>query len=131
MGDNGRMASAERKVALQDARAAVAKAVERLEVAPVFGFDKRLYFLGTLKTYLSIFIIGRYPEYFFMWHATQVITLVPLQAYRWHKMKGLAYFIELCWISAFCIGGYLATMAVAPELVPSGARPVLFRMLFA
>ena len=95
---------ADRAKVLQEARAAVVKAVERMEAAPVFGFNKMLFFLGTFKTYISIFIIGRYPEHFFKWHALQVLILTPIQAYRWDKMKGLAYFVELCWISAFCIG---------------------------
>ena len=54
-----------------------------------------------------------------------------LQVYRWYHMKALAYFVELCWISAFCIGAYLTCMWMAPHVISIAAKGVLFRLVFA
>lgn len=60
-----------------------------------------------------------------------MLILSPLQVYRWHRQNHLAYFVELCWVSAFAIAGYLWILFLAPQLVPMAARAVALRVIFA
>jgi len=120
-----------RKEALQQAKEAVAKEVSKFEAAPVFGFSKGLFLAGVVKTYLTIYILGRWPEQFWKWHSLQVLILAPIQGYRWYHMKGLAYFIELCWVVAFVVATYLASLAIAPHLYSHQTKGVAFRLIFA
>lgn len=83
---------------LDEARALVKKQVDSFGASPVFGFTKWKFFLGVAKTYLSLYICGRWPGHYWKWHVLQFWGLLPIHSYRWWKMKQLSYFAELCWV---------------------------------
>eukprot|EP01065_Artemidia_motanka_P007125 TRINITY_DN13518_c0_g1_i1.p1 TRINITY_DN13518_c0_g1~~TRINITY_DN13518_c0_g1_i1.p1 ORF type:complete len:389 (+),score=84.35 TRINITY_DN13518_c0_g1_i1:48-1169(+) len=121
----------DRIAALTEARAAVGKQVDRFGSMPVLGFSKVLFAIGVLKSYLSVYIAGRWPGSYWRWHALQFVLMAPLQAYRWHKMKGLAYFAEFCWVSSASTVGYLALMEFRPDLVSAEFKSAMTQLIFA
>jgi len=109
---------------LRAARASVVKQERALQASPVLPFSKYKFFLANLKAYLSVYILGAYPQFFTLYCAVQFAVFVPVQAYRWHKLKWLAYFTEFCWISNAFLCVYVWTLYLAPELVPERTREV-------
>ncbi|CAK0820766.1 unnamed protein product [Prorocentrum cordatum] len=83
---------------LEEARALIKKQVDSFGASPIFGFTKWKFFLGVAKTYLSLYICGRWPGHYWKWHVLQFWALLPIHSYRWWKMKQLLYFAELCWV---------------------------------
>lgn len=83
---------------LEEARALVKKQVDNFGASPIFGFTKWKFFLGVAKTYLSLYICGRWPGHYWKWHVLQFWALLPIHSYRWWRMKQLSYFAELCWV---------------------------------
>ena len=116
---------------LRAAREAEAAQRGALEASPVFGFSKIKFMLAVSKSYLSVYLVGAAPEKFYIWHALQFAVLLPVQAYRWHHMRGLAYFAEFCWVANVCLAAYLSVIVLAPHLVGASLRGVLYRLAFA
>jgi len=116
---------------LRAARTVVAKQERALEASPVLGFNKVKFFLGVTKSYLTVFILGSHPERFPAWHAVQFAVLLPMQVYRWGKMRGLAYFSEFCWCANALISVYIGALFLAPGAVPAAARATMARLVFA
>lgn len=124
MGGDGRIEH------LQEARACVQKEVERFGASPILGFSKIKFFLGVSKTYLSIYVFGKFPHYFWGWHCCQFWFLMPIHVYRWWRMKYLLYFAELCWLTnvastSLLALSYLRPAWVGPEMI-SALTPVTF-----
>lgn len=90
--------SASFKDGVQAARDVVAMEQAKFGAAPILGFSRWQFFLGTTKTYVTVFVFAKFPQHFWAWHLVQFALLLPLQAYRWAhpKMRGLAYFAEFC-----------------------------------
>ena len=116
---------------LRAARAVVAKQERALEASPVLGFNKVKFFLGVTKSYFTVFILGHAPHRFPAWHALQFALLLPMQIYRWGRMKGLAYFLEFCWCANALISFYIAALYLSPDSVDPEIRARGARLLFA
>lgn len=117
--------------ALRDAKAAIQEQAVRFGASRVMPFNRTKYFLWTFKSYLSVYITGRWPQFYWQWHAFQVVVLSPVHAWRWQKLKSLGYFMEFCWLANFCITAYLCVARLAPDQLSPAVRGTAFRLIFA
>jgi len=102
-----------------------------LEASPILGFSRWKFFLGVSKSYLTLFIIGRFPGLYWQWHALQLAILLPIQIFRWHFKKMLACLIEFCWVANMFIVAYLFALHLQPTLFDAYERGIVYRMIFA
>ena len=85
----------------------------------------RRFFFGIVKSYFSLFLLGRWPEMYPAWTAMQFLIILPIHAYRWTKSRSLAFFTEFCWCANFTLAVYVATLYLRPDLVPVEIRPTM------
>ena len=125
------MSTVPAKPTAAEARSDLKRALVSLQASPVFGFTRWKYFIGVVKSYLTLYIFGAFPQYFYVWHAFQFAVLTPVHAYRWAKLKSLAYFAEFCWVANAAISLYLIALAGAPQLFDPATRGIMYRLIFA
>ena len=91
------------------------------------------FFLGQAKAFGSIYIAGRWPQHYYLWHCLQFCILTPIHAWRWSQpsLAGLAYFVEFCWAANFSMTIYLISLGVYPEKFDRETRATALRTLFA
>lgn len=76
--------------------------VERLgkqwnATATVTVREKIAFIAGVLNIFISGYLIGAFPEYFYIWFSGQLAYFMPIRYYRYHK-KGYHYFLaDLCY----------------------------------
>ncbi|WEW59991.1 hypothetical protein PRK78_005473 [Emydomyces testavorans] len=76
--------------------------VERLgarwnDTATVTLREKVSFIAGVLNIFISGYLIGAYPTYFYYWFTGQLIYFMPIRCYTYHK-KGYHYFLaDLCY----------------------------------
>jgi len=60
--------------------------------------EKVLFICGVFNILLSGYIIGGYPQYFHYWYTAQLIYLLPIRYYTFHK-RGFHFFLaDLCYV---------------------------------
>lgn len=124
-------AASERLVVLRHTRSVVQKEVDKFLSAKVNPFNKYKYFVLILAPFISVWIAGYWPSMYWRWHLCQYAVVLPVQLYRWTKLKKLLFFSEFCWVTNFSIMIYLMICLVGPDALPEEVRGVLFRMVFA
>lgn len=78
--------------------------VERLgnqwnETATVTLREKISFIAGVLNIFISGYLVGAHPEYFYIWFSAQLAYFMPIRYYRYHK-KGYHYFLaDLCYFA--------------------------------
>jgi len=118
---------------LRTALAVVQLEQHRFGASPVLGFNRGKFFLGQAKAFGSIYIAGRWPQHYYLWHCLQFCILTPIHAWRWSQpsLAGLAYFVEFCWAANFSMTIYLISLGVYPEKFDRETRATALRTLFA
>ncbi|OJJ33992.1 hypothetical protein ASPWEDRAFT_52338 [Aspergillus wentii DTO 134E9] len=83
--------------------------VERLgkqwnNTATVTLREKISFIAGVLNIFISGYLIGAHPEYFYIWFSAQLVYFMPIRYYRYHK-KGYHYFLaDLCYfVNLLCL----------------------------
>ena len=83
--------------------------VERLgkqwnATATVSLWEKISFIAGVLNIFISGYLVGAYPEYFYIWFSVQLIYFMPIRYYRYHN-KGYHYFLaDLCYfVNLMCL----------------------------
>ncbi|KAK2748351.1 hypothetical protein FQN57_001009 [Myotisia sp. PD_48] len=80
--------------------------VERLgsrwnDTATVTVREKLSFIAGVLNIFISGYLIGAYPQYFYYWFTGQLIYFLPIRYYQYHKI-GYHYFLaDLCYFVNF------------------------------
>lgn len=66
--------------------------------------EKISFIAGVLNIFISGYLVGAYPEYFYIWFSVQLIYFMPIRYYRYHK-KGYHYFLaDLCYfVNLMCM----------------------------
>lgn len=66
--------------------------------------EKISFISGVLNIFISGYLIGAYPEYFYIWFSAQLVYFMPIRYYRYHK-KGYHYFLaDLCYfVNLMCL----------------------------
>jgi len=60
--------------------------------------EKILFICGVFNILLSGYIIGGYPQYFHYWYTAQLLYLLPIRYYTFHK-RGFHFFLaDLCYV---------------------------------
>ncbi len=63
--------------------------------------EKISFICGVMNIFISGFLIGGYPEYFHWWYTVQLLYLMPIRWYTYHK-RGYHYFLaDLCYFVNF------------------------------
>jgi hypothetical protein len=76
--------------------------VERLntqwnETSAVTAREKASFIAGVLNIFISGYLVGAFPEYFYYWFTAQLMYFMPIRAYTYHK-RGYHYFLaDLCY----------------------------------
>ena len=74
--------------------------------------EKVSFMAGVLNIFISGYLIGALPEYFYMWFTVQFLYFMPIRYYTYHA-RGYHYFLaDLCYFVNFLL---LATVWVAPQ----------------
>ncbi|KAB5545640.1 hypothetical protein GE09DRAFT_968358 [Coniochaeta sp. 2T2.1] len=59
--------------------------------------EKVSFIFGVLNIFISGYLIGAYPEYFYFWYTAQILYFMPIRWYTYHK-RGYHYFLaDLCY----------------------------------
>ena len=59
--------------------------------------EKVSFIAGVLNIFISGYIIGGLPEYFYYWYTVQIMYFMPIRAYTYHR-RGYHYFLaDLCY----------------------------------
>ena len=66
--------------------------------------EKVSFIAGVLNIFISGYLVGAYPEYFYIWYSGQLLYFMPIRYYRYHK-KGYHYFLaDLCYfVNLMCM----------------------------
>ncbi|KAI9817828.1 MAG: hypothetical protein M1827_000947 [Pycnora praestabilis] len=73
--------------------------------------EKISFIAGVLNIFISGYLIGAFPEYFYVWFTVQLCYFMPIRFYTYHK-RGYHYFLaDLCYFVNFLL---LLTIWVAP-----------------
>ncbi|KAK2752409.1 hypothetical protein FQN55_007449 [Onygenales sp. PD_40] len=91
---------------LEKYRKRMRDSVERLgerwnDTATVTAREKVSFIAGVLNIFISGYLIGAYPQYFFYWYTFQLCYFMPIRYYTYHK-RGYHYFLaDLCYFVNF------------------------------
>ncbi|KAL1963366.1 hypothetical protein VTN77DRAFT_8382 [Rasamsonia byssochlamydoides] len=91
---------------LEKYRRRMKESVERLgkqwnATATVTIREKISFIAGVLNIFISGYLIGAYPQYFYYWYTGQLIYFMPIRVYTYHK-RGWHYFLaDLCYFVNF------------------------------
>lgn len=91
---------------LEKYRRRMKESVERLgkqwnATATVTIREKIAFIAGVLNVFISGYLIGAYPEYFYYWYTGQLLYFMPIRVYTYIK-KGWHYFLaDLCYFVNF------------------------------
>lgn len=59
--------------------------------------EKISFLCGVMNIFISGYIIGAHPEYFYWWYTVQLVYFMPIRLYSYHK-RGYHYFLaDLCY----------------------------------
>lgn len=90
-------------------RRRMTRGVERLghrwnDTATVTLREKISFIAGVVNIFVSGYLIGAYPEHFYIWYSLQLAYFMPIRYYNYHK-KGYHYFLaDLCYfVNLLCI----------------------------
>ncbi|CAG8955076.1 hypothetical protein HYFRA_00007090 [Hymenoscyphus fraxineus] len=85
-------------------RSSVDKLGERWNDTKVVTAREKLSFIcGVSNVLISGYLIGGYPQYFHWWYTAQLLYLMPIRFYTYHK-KGFHYFLaDLCYFVNFMV----------------------------
>ncbi|KAK3247660.1 hypothetical protein CYMTET_42847 [Cymbomonas tetramitiformis] len=97
---------------LQKVREIVKKQEDRFTASKIIEFNRFKYVFGVLKSYISVYVFAAFPQLYWRYHAVGLFCMVPIQVWRWFKIKQLFYMLEYCWVSSFVIGSYLLWLNV-------------------
>lgn len=66
--------------------------------------EKISFIAGVLNIFISGYLVGAYPQYFYIWYSGQLVYFMPIRYYRYHK-KGYHYFLaDLCYfVNLMCM----------------------------
>ncbi|KAL4897670.1 hypothetical protein BDV59DRAFT_48121 [Aspergillus ambiguus] len=94
---------------LEKYRSRMKLGVERLgkqwnATATVTLREKISFIAGVMNIFISGYLIGAHPEYFYIWFSAQLLYFMPIRYYRYHK-KGYHYFLaDLCYfVNMLCL----------------------------
>ncbi|MCJ1309202.1 hypothetical protein MMC25_002859 [Agyrium rufum] len=74
--------------------------------------EKLSFIAGVLNIFISGYLIGAHPEYFYYWFTVQLAYFMPIRFYTYHK-RGYHYFLaDLCYFVNFLL---LLSIWVAPR----------------
>lgn len=66
--------------------------------------EKILFICGVFNILLSGYIIGGYPQYFHYWYTAQLIYLMPIRYYTFHKRGFQLFLADLCYaVNILCM----------------------------
>lgn len=89
------------------------------------GFSKRNFMLGVLNYLFLSFILGKYPQHFWLCYLVEMSVLLPMKMYSSYNSKPLReilYYLDYCWvmnISFIAVGCILVVDAMTDELLIS------------
>ena len=74
--------------------------------------EKLSFIAGVLNVFISGYLIGAYPEYFYYWFTAQLFYFMPIRYYTYHQ-RGYHYFLaDMCYFVNLLL---LLTIWVAPQ----------------
>ncbi|KIW75579.1 hypothetical protein Z517_10321 [Fonsecaea pedrosoi CBS 271.37] len=73
------------------------------EVVTISIREKVSFISAVLNVFISGYLIGAVPQYFYWWYTIQLIYFMPIRAYTYHR-KGYHYFLaDLCYFVNFLV----------------------------
>jgi hypothetical protein len=90
--------------------------------------------VGVLNALFKAFVLGAFPQKFWLYTAAQFPPLMAMLIPRWRAKSRLLYFAELCWVLNF--SGWLffmteaATLCTGTPMLPVSARLLACRAFF-
>lgn len=71
------------------------------KIATVTLREKISFIAGVMNIFISGYLIGAYPEYFYWWYTAQLVYFMPIRIYTYHR-RGYHYFLaDLCYFVNF------------------------------
>jgi hypothetical protein len=95
---------------------------------PGTGLSPNAFFLGVVNTGLTPYILGAFPQYFWIWFTFKSLYLIGTVFILRIPKKQCYYFFDLCWVvcacaSIFCVASYILA-------IPPSDQRLYFRYVF-
>ena len=90
---------------LERYKARVSRLTKRFtEATTITAREKASFIAGVMNVFISGYLIGAMPEYFYVWFTAQLCYFMPIRYFAYHK-KGYHYFLaDLCYfVNLLCI----------------------------
>lgn len=82
------------------------------DAVAVTAREKASFIAGVLNIFISGYLVGAFPEWFYLWYTAQVLYFMPIRAFTYHR-RGYHYFLaDLCY---FVNGLLLASLWLFPQ----------------
>jgi len=89
------------------------------------GVSAVAFFVGVVNVAFSGFLIGRWPQYYWVYNCLKGFLLFPMRISRQAAQGTLFYNAELCWVTNFVLLALLAVVAtdelITGEIIPQAA----------
>eukprot|EP00729_Bicosta_minor_P017086 gene17086-34696_t len=67
------------------------------------GLSKATFFIGVVNVILTTFIVGRFPEHYWLYHTLKASVCFTLLIQRRFAARTQFYLLDFCWIANFVI----------------------------
>jgi hypothetical protein len=98
------------------------------------GVSAPAFFVGVLNVAISSFIVGRWPEHYWVFNTCKMLLIFPARIVRQCAQGTLAQQVEICWLSNALLAAMLLAVFfdefVAGELLPLAALRRGFLLFF-
>ena len=120
---------------LIDAQELATEQAERRELKKRMKPDENAMAVGIVNIIATAFVVGRWPQSFFVLHLIQTAVLLPWRYVRFRRQKWQWYMVEFCYFVSYAtlIGCFLALLRTSTgfESVLTDYNGVLFRVGFS
>uniref|UniRef100_A0A0G4HTI1 Glycerophosphocholine acyltransferase 1 n=1 Tax=Chromera velia CCMP2878 TaxID=1169474 RepID=A0A0G4HTI1_9ALVE len=91
-------------------------------LAPVKRRDEFVYSVGVMNVVLTFFLLGKYPEYFWVLHVLKTCTLIPFRLYSYKRARFHYFLFDFCYLvnvglSIYCVLFYFGFIKNTPRAV--------------
>ena len=75
--------------------------------------SKMTFFVGVMNVILTAFVVGRWPQYYWLYHTFKASYMLPVRTYRTWRSKWVLSMAELCWVTNYIVLGMSLLLVVA------------------
>jgi len=67
------------------------------------GMSKVTFFVGVMNVMLTAFVVGRWPQHYWLYHTAKASLMLPVRTWRTWRSKWVLSMAELCWVTNYLV----------------------------